>query len=167
MTHVERAQPDPFRIRVEQQVLDDLQERLARTRWGATRESDGWEQGTSRDYLRRLIHYWRSGYDWRRHEAKLNTLAQFKARVDRANVHFVHARGHGLGSMPLLLLHGWPDSFYRFHKVVSSFAEPARAGYAPSDSFDVVVPSLPGFAFTGAVQHENQEQPARKSAELI
>ncbi len=157
MTHVERAEPDPFRIRVEQRVLDDLQARLARTRWGATRQSDGWEHGTSRSYLRHLIDYWCSGYDWRKHEAKLNTLPHFKARVGPANLHFVHARGRGSGPMPLLLLHGWPDSFYRFHKVVSSFA----------DSFDVVVPSLPGFAFTGAVQHANQEQPTRKSAELI
>src|SRR5690242_2945155 len=110
-----RAEPEPFGIHVEQRVLDDLQARLARTRWATTREAEGWAQGTSRSYLLRLLEYWRSTYEWRTHEARLNALPQFKAQVGAANFHFVHVRGRGPGSMPLLLLHGWPDSFHRFH----------------------------------------------------
>lgn len=152
--------PQPFRIHVEQRVLDDLQARLQRTRWTCVRDEEGWELGTSNDYLRDLASYWRSGYDWRHHEARLNALEQFKARVDVADLHFVHVKGRGPAPMPLLLLHGWPDSFHRFHKVVPMFRDHA-------DSFDVVVPSLPGFAFTGAVRYASREQPTRQSARLI
>ncbi|HEY1533806.1 MAG TPA: epoxide hydrolase [Polyangiaceae bacterium] len=159
--------PEPFRIRVDQHVLDDLQLRLEQTRWPSVIEHTGWETGTSSAFLHELVGYWQSGYDWRAEEAKLNELAQFKARVDGAALHFVHERGRGPRPMPLLLLHGWPDSFFRYHKVISRFSDPARAGGSPSDSFDVVVPSLPGFPFTSAVERRAGDQPMRHSAQLL
>ena len=106
------------------------------------------------------------GYDWRRHEAALNALPQFTARVGDAHLHFVHVKGRGPRPAPLLLLHGWPDSFYRYHRVVPTFANPAGAGGDPEDAFDVVVPSLPGFPFTGPLAMA-PHQPTRQSAELI
>lgn len=159
--HTGRARP--FRIAVEQRVLDDLQTRLERTRWTRVSDRSDWSRGTSPAYLRELVDYWRDGYDWRRHELRLNSLPQFMARVAGEDLHFVHVRGRGPRAVPLLLLHGWPDSFHRFHKVVATLADPAT----PGDSFDVVVPSLPGFPFTGALRRMPREQPTRYMAELI
>ena len=163
-----------FEIHVEDAVLDDLRARLQRTRWAtgvaerrSRRNSSGsWKAGTDPAYLRDLVAYWMNGYDWRRHEAALNALPQYRARVGDAQLHFVHMKGRGPRPAPLLLLHGWPDSFYRYHRVVSTFANPAGAGGAPEDAFDVVVPSLPGFPFTGPLAAA-PHQPTRRSAELI
>ncbi len=157
----------PFRIEVDQAVLDDLEARLGRTRWTTVSDEPGWEHGTSAAYLRELVSYWRAGYDWRAHEARLNDLSHFKARVDENDIHFVHARGRGSRPLPLLLLHGWPDSFDRFHKVIPTFVDPAGHGGDPDDAFDVVVPSLPGFAFTGPLKHAAMDQPMRQSAQAI
>jgi pimeloyl-ACP methyl ester carboxylesterase len=167
-----------FEIRVADAVLDDLRARLRRTRWAtgvAARRSrrhsrDAWKAGTDPAYLRDLAGYWMDGYDWRRHEAALNTLPQYIARVADAHLHFVHVKGSGARSTPLLLLHGWPDSFYRYHRVIPMFANAAGAGADREDGFDggfdVVVPSLPGFPFTGPLALA-PHQPTRRSAELI
>jgi pimeloyl-ACP methyl ester carboxylesterase len=158
---------EPFQIRVEQHVLDDLQARLGRTRWATVAGADGWDFGTSPSYLRSLVERWRSGYDWRAQEARLNRLPQFQARVDGAPVHFVHAAGRGPSPTPLLLLHGWPDSFYRYHKVIPALSDPAGVGGDPGDSFHVVVPSLPGFPFTPPLPGAGGDQPTRRSAEAV
>jgi pimeloyl-ACP methyl ester carboxylesterase len=163
-THtLESERTRPFRIAVAQDVLDDLQTRLARTRWTRVAADAGWSHGTSADYLRDVVSYWRTRYDWRTHEARLNALPQYVAPVDGERFHFVHARGRGLRAIPLLLLHGWPDSFYRFHKVIPKLNDPAT----PGDSFDVVVPSLPGFPFTGALHHAPAERQNRHTARLL
>jgi pimeloyl-ACP methyl ester carboxylesterase len=158
---------DPFVIRVEQSVLDDLQRRLQRARWSENVGGDSWERGTNVTYLRELVDFWRSGYDWRHHEARLNAIPQFRTHVNGADLHFVHVKGRGPRPMPLLLLHGWPDSFYRFHKVIPTFSDPSVVGGDPNDSFDVVVPSLPGFPFTGPVERASRDQPTRHSAQLV
>jgi len=159
----------PYLIRVEQEVLYDLQMRLERTRSPrvASGAQDGWEFGSSPAFMAELVRYWRTSYDWREQEAKLNALPQFKADIDGANLHFVHVKGRGPGPMPLLLLHGWPDSFYRFHKVIGPFSDPASAGRDANDSFDVVVPSLPGFPLTGPVARTTEHQPTRQSAQSV
>ena len=144
-------QPEPFQIKVEQAVLDDLQRRLRQARWTS---DAGWELGTSTAYLKGLVAYWLSGFDWRAQETSLNRFSHFKAEVAGERLHFVHQKGPRL---PLLLLHGWPDSFHRFYKVIPKLAE----------SFDVVVPSLPGFGFTGALKSVSAEQPTRQSAQLL
>jgi pimeloyl-ACP methyl ester carboxylesterase len=157
----------PFRIHVEERVLDDLRSRLERTRWTRVTSAAGWGAGTSRTYLRDLVAHWRTSFDWRQQEARLNQLPHWKARVAGVDLHFIHTHGRGPRPLPLLLLHGWPDSFYRFHKVIPTFTDPAAAGGDVNDSFDVVVPSLPGFAFTGPVLRASQQQPTRHSAELL
>jgi pimeloyl-ACP methyl ester carboxylesterase len=161
------ASAEPFTIRIEQRVLDDLERRLQRVRWSDLAGDGGWEHGPDVSYLRELVEYWRSGYDWRHHEARLNALPQFMAHVNGANVHFVHVKGRGSAPTPLLLLHGWPDSFYRFHKVIPAFTDPTIIGGDPDDSFDVVIPSLPGFPFTGRVERASHDQPTRHSAQLV
>lgn len=127
----------PFRINVPEATLTDLRDRLARTRWPDQPQDAGWSMGTDLAYMKRLVDHWQQRYDWRKHEAVLNALPQFKAEVDGVELHFVHQRGAS-PKPALLLLHGWPDSFYRFHKIVPLLAE----------SFDIVVPSLPGTGFS-------------------
>lgn len=142
----------PFRIEVPQADLDDLQERLARTRWlDAAEEDAGWTYGIDLGYLRELVDHWQQHYDWCSNEAALNRFAQFKAEVDGVGIHFIHERGKGPNPTPLLLLHGFPDSFYRYHKVVERFTDPAKYGGDPNTSCDVIVPSIPGTGFSDRV----------------
>ena len=139
----------PFSINFPQSALDDLQARLARTRFPDEPEGAGWSIGTNLAYMKSLTEYWRDSYDWRKHEAELNQFHHFTADVDGVNIHFIHERGKGPNPTPILLLHGWPDSFYRYHKVIARLTDPARFGGDPNQSFDVVVPSLPGQGFSG------------------
>jgi len=141
----------PFKINIPQATLDDLQDRLARTRWPAEVKGVGWDYGTNVGYMKELADYWQHKYDWRKHETELNKFAHFKADVDGVNIHFIHERGKGPNAKPLILTHGWPDSFYRFHKVIPMLTEPVKYGGKPEDSFDVIVPSIPGFGFSDRV----------------
>ncbi len=138
----------PFTIAIPKATLDDLHDRLARTRWPDEIEGAEWNYGTDLSYMKELAGYWQHQYDWRQHETALNRFAQFKAEVDGVGIHFIHEHGKGPNPTPLLLLHGWPDSFYRYHKVIDRLTDPARFGGDPSISFDVVVPDNPGFGFS-------------------
>ena len=129
---------EPFEIRVDDAALDDLRERLDRTRWPDQIAGTGWEQGIPVDYTRDLVAYWRDSYDWREQERRLNELDHFRTTIDGQSIHFVHARSAKPDAFPLLLLHGWPGSFVEFLDVIPRLA----------DSFDVVVPSLPGYGFS-------------------
>jgi microsomal epoxide hydrolase len=138
----------PFTIAVPQATLDDLRERLARTQWPDEAEHSDWNYGTNLGYLKELVNYWQHEYDWRAQEAKLNQFAQFRVEIDGQSIHFLHVRGKGPNPTPLLLIHGWPDSFYRFHNAIPLLTDPESVGGNPEDSFDVIVPSLPGFGFS-------------------
>jgi len=131
----------PFRVHAEDDVLDDLKTRLARVRWPDEIEWAGWDYGTSLGYLRTLVEHWRDRYDWRTHEAKVNELPQFRARIDDLDVHFVHVRSPKPTAPPLLLLHGWPGPFWLFSRLVAILRNEPR---------DLVVGSLPGFPFSSA-----------------
>ena len=138
----------PFTIAVPQATLDDLRERLARTRWPDEAEGSGWAYGISLAYMKEVVDYWLHRYDWRAHEAALNRFAQFKVEVDGVGIHFIHERGKGPNPTPLLLLHGFPDSFYRYHKVIDRLTDPAKYGGDPNTSFEVIIPSIPGTGFS-------------------
>jgi pimeloyl-ACP methyl ester carboxylesterase len=140
----------PFRIGIAEPVLEDLRERLLRARRPRFRGYSAWEAGTDPGYLDELLEYWRTDYDWRRHERELNHLSHYIARIDAANLHFIHETALAVRSTPLLLLHGWPDSFLRYRDAIS-FLIGVRNDDESDPAFDVVVPSLPGFGFTGAV----------------
>ena len=143
--------PRPFRIEVPDTVLDDLRERLRRTRWPEPlNDQAGWDDGADVAYLRELCAYWAAGYDWRAWEARLNAIPGFLAEVDGVELHFWHVRGAGPSAMPLLLVHGWPGSIVEFLDLVGPLTDPGAHGGDPADAFDVVVPSLPGFGFGGA-----------------
>lgn len=130
----------PFRLAVEQAVLDRIAHRLADSRIGYEPEGGGWQWGMDRDYLEEFVAYWRDQYDWRVHEEAINRWPQFLANVDGVDIHFYHVKGDGSKPLPILLTHGWPGSVYEFHEAMPQIV---AAGY------DVVVPSLPGFGLSG------------------
>ena len=139
---------EPFRIQVPEEVLDDLRDRLRRTRWPDQIPDSGWTYGTDLAYLQELVAHWRERFDWRRQEAVLNTLPQFRADVDGFGLHYVHVRGRGPSPLPLIIIHGWPGSFVEFTDIIGPLTDPAAHGGQAEDSFDVVIPSLPGYGFS-------------------
>jgi pimeloyl-ACP methyl ester carboxylesterase len=149
----------PFTIAIPDAVLDDLHDRLRRTRWPDEEDGIGWVQGTNLEYLRGLVDHWLHRFDWRAIEAELNRFAQYRAEVGGIGIHFVHERGRGPAPLPLILTHGWPSTFTEFSRVIPLLTNPAAHGGDPRDAFDVVVPSLPGFGFS--------DRPARLSPPWI
>ncbi|MFC7386474.1 epoxide hydrolase family protein [Sphaerisporangium rhizosphaerae] len=138
----------PFQIDIAQADLDDLHHRLDRTRWPRELPGDGWTRGVPVTYLRELARYWREEYDWRPHEARLNGFAQFMTEIDGQEIHFLHVRSAEPDALPLILTHGWPNSFAEFAHLIGRLTDPHAHGGDPAEAFHVVVPSLPGFGFS-------------------
>jgi microsomal epoxide hydrolase len=147
----------PFTIAVEDSVLEDLQQRLADTRWPDEIPNTGWDYGSNLGYLKELVEYWRTKFDWRAQEAKLNTFNHFKSEVDGLDIHFIHEKGKGPNPIPLIITHGWPSCFFEMTKIIPLLADPASHGGDATDSFDVVAPSLPGFGFSDHAQDRGME----------
>jgi pimeloyl-ACP methyl ester carboxylesterase len=139
---------EPFTIHVGDDVLDDLRDRIRRTRWPDPAPGAPWQLGTDLDYLQRMLAYWADDFDWRARERDLNAFAHFRARLDGVGIHFVHARARGGRGVPLILTHGWPSAFVELLPLVPLLTDPPDG-----PSFDVVIPSLPGYGFS--------ERPAR------
>jgi pimeloyl-ACP methyl ester carboxylesterase len=139
----------PFTIRVEDAVLDDLRDRLARTRWPDELPGVGWDYGVPLAYLRDLAEYWRDGFDWRAREARLNALPQFTTEIDGQRVHFLHVRSPEPDALPLVLTHGWPGSVAEFLDIAGPLSDPRAHGGDAADAFHLVIPSMPGFGFSG------------------
>ena len=137
-----------FKPHITDAVLDDLRERLKRTRWPRDFANDDWRYGTKLEYLRELVDYWINKFDWRGVEAKINSFANFKTEIDGVPIHFIHEKGKGPDPMPLIVTHGWPWTFWDINKVIRPLADPGAHGGDPRDAFDVVVPSLPGYGFS-------------------
>lgn len=140
---------EPFKIDVPQSEVDALRTRLADTRWAPERDNEDWSYGVNGSYLRELMAYWQDGFDWRAQEARINRFPQSRAEIDGVPIHFIHVRGKGPNPVPIVLNHGWPWSFWDFKDVIMALADPASCGGDPEDAFDVIVPSLPGFTFSG------------------
>jgi microsomal epoxide hydrolase len=140
--------PAPFELHVPDAVLADLRERLARTRWPDEPPLAPWSTGASVEYLKQLVEHWRTRFDWRREEAKLNRFRQFTVPLAGIELHFMHEPGRGPSPMPLLLSHGWPGSIIEFTELVPMLTDPARFGGDPRDAFTVVAPSLPGYTLS-------------------
>jgi pimeloyl-ACP methyl ester carboxylesterase len=141
------ARPEAFAPQATPAALEDLRARLRVTRWPDGPEEVGWELGADLDYLRKLVAYWADGFDWPAQEAALGRLPRFRLPVGGLGIHFVHARGAG-PALPLVLCHGWPDSFWRYTKVIPLLTDPGGHGADPADSFDVVVPDMPGYGYS-------------------
>jgi epoxide hydrolase len=170
----------PFRIEIPQADLDDLAERLARTRFANELPPDtsrpqqgpvlpGWEYGVPVGYVRDLVQYWQHKYDWRVWEARLNQYPQFITEIDGQPIHFLHVRSSEPDAVPLILTHGWPNTFLEYVDLVAPLTDPAGHGGEAADAFDVVVPSLPGFGFSGPTREPgwDAQRTARAWAELM
>jgi pimeloyl-ACP methyl ester carboxylesterase len=140
----------PFAIHVDDARLDDLRGRLRSSRLPGSLDDDSWEDGAGLAFMRWLVDRWANGFDWRTQEARLNEMPHFMTEIDGTDVHFVHRRGQGPAPMPLILTHGWPGSFVEMEQIIPLLADPGAHGGDPADAFHVVVPSLPGFGFSGA-----------------
>ena len=138
----------PFVIDVPDAALDDLQVRLARARLPGEIAGSGWTYGASLVYVRELVAYWRDRFDWRAQERRLNRFPHFTTRVDGLDVHFIHRRSPEPDALPLMLIHGWPGTFFEFSKLIDRLADPVSHGGSAADAFHVVVPSLPGYGFS-------------------
>ncbi|MFL6212421.1 MAG: epoxide hydrolase family protein [Blastocatellia bacterium] len=139
----------PFHINVPQEALDDLRRRIAATRWPDKETIADQSQGVQLARLQELVRYWGSGYDWRKAEARLNALPQFVTTIDGVDIHFIHVRSRHKNALPVIITHGWPGSVIEQLKVIGPLTDPTAHGGNAEDAFDVVIPSLPGYGFSG------------------
>jgi pimeloyl-ACP methyl ester carboxylesterase len=147
----------PFNNHIPQASVDDLHERLARTNWPDQLPGAAWSRGVPVLYLKELADYWRTGYDWRSQEARLNQFPQFITEIEGQNIHFLHVRSAEPTALPLLILHGYPSSFVEFMKIIGPLVDPRAHGGDSADAFHVIVPSLPGFGFSMPVSEAGWE----------
>ena len=138
----------PFTIDIPTAELDDLKRRLADTRWSGEIPHSGWDYGSNLSYIKELVEYWRTQFDWRAQEQQLNRFSHFKTSVDGHGIHFIHEKGKGPNPIPIVITHGWPGTFYEMHKIIPLLSDPASHGGDAADAFDVVVPSMPGYGFS-------------------
>jgi pimeloyl-ACP methyl ester carboxylesterase len=163
------AEIRPYRIEIPQADLDDLHDRLARTRWPDELPGVGWTRGVPLGYLRELATYWRDAYDWRKQETRLNELPQFLTVIDGASVHFLHVRSPEPDALPLVLTHGWPGSIVEFLDVIGPLSNPGGHGGDPADAFHLVIPSIPGYGLSGPTREPGwtTDRVAQAWAELM
>jgi pimeloyl-ACP methyl ester carboxylesterase len=139
----------PFTVSIPQAALEDLRRRIAETRWPDRETVDDQSQGIQLAKLKPLVKYWGTGYDWRKAEAKLNTLPQFMTTIDGVDIHFIHVRSKHPNALPLIMTHGWPGSVFELLKTVGPLTDPTAHGGRAEDAFDLVLPSMPGYGFSG------------------
>jgi epoxide hydrolase len=144
-----RAGIRPFRIDIPQADLDDVRDRLSRTRWPDELPGTGWDYGIPLGHVKDLAEHWLTAYDWRAHERTLNAFPQFTTEIDGQNIHFLHLRSPEPDALPLLITHGWPGSIVEFLDIIGPLSDPRRHGGDPADAFHVVAPSIPGYGFSG------------------
>jgi len=159
----------PFRIQIPQTDLDDLNRRLDHTRWPDELPGVGWTYGVPVSYLMGLAEYWRTSYDWRTFESKLNEFPQFTTTIDGQDVHFLHVRSPEPEALPLIITHGWPGSIVEFMNIIGPLTDPVAHGGDPADAFHVIAPSMPGFGFSGPTRETGWDMSriARAWAELM
>ena len=138
----------PYQVNIADSVLADLKDRLERTRWPGEIPDSGWDYGSNLGYVKELVDYWRDGFDWRAREEAINAVPHFRATVQDLDIHFIHQRGSGPNPLPLVVTHGWPSTFFELMKIIPLLTDPACHGGSAEDSFDVVVPSMPGYGFS-------------------
>ncbi len=160
---------EPFRVAVAEAELEDLRARLARTRWPRAGTVPDWSQGVPVEYVRELCEYWRTGYDWRRLEERLNALPQFRTEVGGLGIHFLHVRSPEPDALPLVMTHGWPGSVLEFLGAIGPLTDPVAHGGAPGDAFHLVIPALPGYGFSDAPREPgwNTDRIGRAWTELM
>jgi len=154
----------PFKINIPDQILKNIQQKVERFPWHEMPNDGDWEYGTNLNYMKEISKYWIKDFDWKKHEVKINKFSNFISKVDDIDIHFIHEKGSGSNPTPLLLLHGWPGSIIEFLHIIEKLAHPEKFGGKEEDAFDVVVPSLPGFGFSGK---PSRPMGPRKMAEVL
>ena len=159
----------PFRVNVPEEALNDLRRRVAATRWPDRETVNDRSQGVQLEKFQKLVGYWATEYDWRKAEAKLNASPQFMTSIDGVDIHFIHVRSRHPNALPLIMTHGWPGSVFEFLKVIAPLTDPTAHGGRAEDAFDLVVPSMPGYGFSGKpkVTGWNADRIARAWAVLM
>ena len=142
----------PFKLKVPDNTLNKIYNKVKKYPWSDIQDMNDWKHGTNFKYLKEISKYWVSKFNWRKQEKKINKFSNYLTKVDRINIHFIREKGSGSNPMPLLILHGWPGSFIEFLNIIEKLAHPERFGGKKEDSFDVIVPSLPGFGFSGSAK---------------
>ena len=140
---------ETFQVEVSELILDDLRHRLLQTRWPGEIEGSDWDYGTNLSYVKELCEYWRTTYDWRKHESRINSFNNLITDISDLKIHFIWEKGKGPNPIPLVITHGWPSTFTEMLDVIPMLTDPTAYGGDANDSFDVVVPSLPGYGFSG------------------
>ncbi len=143
------SQPTPFKIEIPQATINKIMDRVRGFEWPDAPEGGGWAYGTELATMKEIVEYWLHGYDWYREQDTLNALPHFKAKVRDLDIHFIHLKGSGEKRRPLIISHGWPGSIVEFMSVIEPLAQPQKFGGSKDDAFDVIVPSLPGYGFSG------------------
>ena len=141
--------PTPFKIEIPQATINRIMERVRQFEWPDAPEGGGWAYGAELSTMKEIVEYWLHGYDWYREQEIINRLPHFKARVRDLDIHFIHIRSNSQKRRPLIITHGWPGSFVEFMNVIEPLVYPEKHAGKASDAFDIVVPSLPGYGFSG------------------
>ena len=138
-----------FKINISNKIIEDINTKVANFPWHEMPDDEGWNYGTNLDYMKEISNYWVNKFNWRKMEEKINKFQNFKTNIDGIDIHFIHEKGSGSNPKPLLLSHGWPGSILEFLHIIDQLAHPEKFDGKEEDAFDVVVPSLPGFGFSG------------------
>ena len=139
----------PFKLDIPDKALQEIYIKVKNYPWHEIPEDGGWEYGTNLEYMKEISSYWVNDFDWRKHETEINKFSNFITVVEDIEIHFIHEKGSGSNPTPLLLMHGWPGSIVEFLHIIEKLAHPEKFGGNIEDAFDVIVPSLPGFGFSG------------------
>jgi pimeloyl-ACP methyl ester carboxylesterase len=139
----------PFKVEISNEILQNINSKVKNYQWHEMPDDGGWDYGTNLDYMKEFAEYWSSKFDWKKTEEKINKFRNFKTNIDGIDIHFIHEKGSGSNPKPLLLNHGWPGSIVEFLDIIDELAHPENYGGNIEDSFDVIVPSLPGYGFSG------------------
>ena len=143
----------PFKVKIPNSLIQEIKDKVKKYPWHEMPSEGGWEYGTNLDYMKEISNYWVNDFDWSKHQEEINKFSNFISNVEEIDIHFIHEKGSGTNPTPLLLMHGWPGSIVEFLHIIKKLAHPEKFGGNEEDAFDVIVPSLPGFGFSGKPSH--------------
>ena len=143
----------PFKVKIPNSLIQEIKDKVKKYPWHEMPSEGGWEYGTNLDYMKEISNYWVNDFDWSKHQEEINKFSNFISKVEEIDIHFIHEKGSGTNPTPLLLMHGWPGSIVEFIHIIKKLAHPEKFGGNEDDAFDVIVPSLPGFGFSGRPSH--------------
>jgi microsomal epoxide hydrolase len=143
----------PFKVEIPNSLIQEIKNKVKKYPWHEMPSEGGWKYGTNLDYMKEISNYWVNDFDWSKHQEEINKFSNFISKVEEMDIHFIHEKGSGTNPTPLLLMHGWPGSIVEFIHIIKKLAHPEKFGGNEDDAFDVIVPSLPGFGFSGRLSH--------------